>query len=132
MVSVDLDDQLAAQVAFLQRLDDKFVACRQGHALPRIAPTKTGRLPKNTWAVGPYRDGVYQLWQTCPNCGYRRWMLTGESGSLLLPGKWHPEYPEGYLAKGLGRISSRLATSEGYRRLSELLFAAAIPPPPEE
>lgn len=128
MVTADLDGRLAAQIAFVRNLDDNLVTCRQGHGYPKIGPTKTGKLPRNTWAVGPYRDGVYQLWQQCPNCGTKRWMLTGEQGSLLLPGRWHTEYVEGYLAKGLGRISSRLATSEGYRRISEPLFAAATKP----
>ena len=120
------------QLTFLRNLDDEFVACRQGHELPRLAPTRSGRLPKGIRAVGPYRNGVFDLKLTCASCGLEISMLTGARGAGVDASKPRRKYPHGYLAKGIGRIAPGLAREVGYERIADVLIATATPAETEE
>jgi len=123
--------QAEAQAKFVMGLDDNYIACRQRHQLPPLAFTKTGKLPKGVYAVGPYANGVYDLVRICPSCGLLVSLYTGAGGKLL-EAKGRRRYPPGYLAKGMGRIPSRLAMEEGLDRISSELYAGAVRPSGEE
>jgi hypothetical protein len=125
------EDDLARQEKFLADMDDSYVACRQQHDLPRLAFTKSGKLPKGIEAVGPYRDGTFDLIRRCASCGMQVGLYTGPGGRLL-EDKPRRRYPKGYLAKGMGRIHPRMARQEGLDRIGDVLFASATPAPEGE
>jgi hypothetical protein len=124
------EDDLARQQKFLENLDDKYVACRQQHVLPRLAFTKSGTIPAGIRVVGPYRDGTFDLIRVCA-CGMEVSLFTGKGGRLI-EDKPRRRYPKGYLAKGIGRIHPGMARQEGLDRIGDVLFANATPAPEEE
>ena len=126
-----LEQAEAAQLKFVRGQDDEFVACRQGHELPRFAPTKSGRIPKGIRAVGPYPDGTFDLIRVCPSCTMEVAMYSGPGGRLI-ENKPRRKYPHGYLAKGMGRIPPSLARAVGWERIEDVVLATATPPPTEE
>jgi hypothetical protein len=119
------EDDLARQQKFLENLDDKYVACRQQHVLPRLAFTKSGTIPAGIRVVGPYRDGTFDLIRVCA-CGMEVSLFTGKGGRLI-EDKPRRRYPPGYLAKGIGRIHPGMARQEGLYRIGDALFANATP-----
>lgn len=116
------------QIEFLWDASDEFIACRQQHDLPKFAPTKRGGIPRGMRAVGPYADGSYDLIRVCSSCGLEVGMYTGPGG-VLMENKPRRKYPQGYLAKGIGRVSKRRAVAEGYARISDQLIGTAKPAP---
>lgn len=123
--------QADRQAKFVYDLPDDYVACRQGHDLPPFAFGKTGRLPRGISAIGPYRDGSYDILRTCNRCKLILAYHTGTDGRVL---EWKPrrKYPQGFLAKGMGRISRTLAYDEGFDRVSGTLLDSARKPSEED
>ena len=126
-----LEQAAEAQLKFVRGQDDEHVACRQGHELPRFAPTKSGRIPKGIRAVGPYADGTFDLIRVCSSCGLELSMYSGPGGRLI-ENKPRRKYPKGYLAKGMGRIPPKLARAVGWERIEDVVLATATLPPTEE
>lgn len=130
-MSTPISEDIDRQVAFLDGLPNGYLGCRQQHRIPRFAPTKSGRLPAGITAIGPYSDGTFDVLRRCESCGLVMVNHTDRDG-IMLEGKPRRRYPQGYLAKGLGRIPRSLATGVGYASIADVLIANAAKPAGEQ
>jgi hypothetical protein len=92
----DYDAALAAAAqAWLEQLDDLWLACRYNHAFPKIH-ARNGKLPRGVSArplAG--RTGSFQMRQTCRDCGIVRVFTC--TGDIFGSGRnYSYEWPEGY------------------------------------
>lgn len=96
------------QQDWLRNYPDKFLACREGHAFPKMVTDKRGRIPRTRFEPWVDPEGVlvgcYYQEQFCANCGRIRWRITGPPGAFYSQaGKWFYKDPNGYATpKGLG------------------------------
>ena len=130
-MSIPTHEDVSTQVAFLGNLAPGYLACRQSHRVPRFAPTRNGRVPAGITMIGPYADGTFDVLRRCESCGLVLVNHTNRDG-VMLEGRPRRRYPQGFLAKGIGRISRTLATSVGYDQVADALIAAARKPAAEQ
>ena len=91
------DDEVKAQESdlrevetFAKGLDEKFLLCRElGHTW-------------RPWTASKFRDGGYERVLRCSRCLTRRFQEISSRGEILHS---HYKHPEGYLHKGMGRIT---------------------------
>lgn len=115
--------------SWLYNTRDEILGCGgQFHRWPKLLPGK--RLPKGVRTVGPYEEGVFELIETCADCGMERRLITAPNAVLDLPARYTYKQPVGYKTpKGSG-ITRRQKFEETLRRLGEDLWAEAQAPEP--
>jgi hypothetical protein len=129
----DADEARAAE-QWLHGARLAFLLCRGAHSFPKPRE-KAGQLvlPKG-YRVRREATGVYEVTETCPDCGTIR---TYEAGSPDVFGpygsrgqrRYHYQWPEGYLQpKGAANhISTADCKSEAWRWISTELDKLAVP-----
>lgn len=112
---------------WLYNADDTFLLCRGDHRFPKLRFNEP--LAKGIDIVGPYRDGVYEIVQTCPDCGVKRKQLTKPRAAFDMDGGYrYSDYPEGYRAPKGAKITPRQAKEEVWRRGKNVFLRYAIKP----
>lgn len=112
---------------WLYNADDTFLQCRGDHPFPKLRFNQP--LAKGIQIIGPYREGVYEIVQTCPDCGTQRRQMTGPRATFdTSAGYRYGNYPKGYRAPKGTHITTRQAREEIWRRGRETFLASAIPP----
>jgi hypothetical protein len=118
----DADEARAAE-QWLQGADLAFLLCRGSHNFPKPKRGRGGELvlPKG-YRARRERQGVYEVTETCTNCGTTR---TYEEGSEVVFGsrgsrggrRYHYDWPQGYRQpKGAAQyISNEDCRAEAWR-----------------
>lgn len=118
--NIDADEARAAE-QWLHGAELAFLLCRGSHNFPKPR-VKAGQLvlPKG-YTARRQREGVYEVEETCPDCGTKRSYETG-TGVIFGPRgsgqkSYHYEWPKGYLQpKGAARhISNADCKAEAWR-----------------
>lgn len=84
------ESELREVEAFAKGLEEKFLLCRElGHNW-------------RPWTASKFRDGGYERVLRCSRCLTRRFQEISSRGEVIHS---HYKHPEGYLHKGMGRIT---------------------------